>query len=116
MNLYSVQIDLVDSAKALSFAHAVEQWLGYLQSKGTIRSWRMLRRKLNLASDCYKDFLIEMEFDDLAQLDSAFRIVGSDDEEAARLHGIVHQMVGSASYGLYRSFPDAERAERMAII
>lgn len=115
MNLYCVQIDLTDNAKALSFAHAVTQWMDYLQSKGTIAKWRMCRRKLNLASDCYRDFLIEIEVDDLTQLDQAFRLVGSDDEEAARLHNIVNQMVGEADYGLYRPFPDNERAERMAI-
>ncbi len=116
MNLYCVQIDLLDHQKALSFAHAVDQWLGYLRDKGTISDWRMCRRKLNLASDCYKDFLIEIEVDDLAQLDRAFRLIGSDDEVAEKLHNTVHQMIGEATYGLYRPFPDSERAERMAIL
>ena len=116
MNLYCVQIDLIDQAKALSFAHAVTQWMEFLQSRGTIANWRMCRRKLNLASDCYRDFLIEIEVDDLSQLDRAFRLVGFEDDEAERLHNGVHQMIGAADYALYRPFPDGERAERMAIL
>lgn len=116
MNLYMAQVDLQDDAKALAFAHAVDQWLSYLQAKGSIRSWRMMRRKLNLAADACRDFLIEIEVADLAQLDQAFRVVGGvNDDEADRLHNNVHQMIGQSHFGLYRPFPDSERAERMAI-
>jgi len=115
MNLYCVQIDIIDTAKALSFAHSVSQWMEFLKDRQTIAAWRMCRRKLNLASDCYRDFLIEIEVEDLTQLDRAFRLVGSDDDEAERLHNNVHQMIRAADYALYRPFPDSERAERMAI-
>ena len=115
MNLYLAQINLADDAKALAFAHAVDQWMSFLKERGAIASWRMLRRKLNLASDNCSDFLIEIEVNDLAQLDAAFRIVGTHDDDAERLHTAVHQMIRTAQFGLYRPFPDAERAERMAI-
>lgn len=115
MNLYMAQIDIRDDAKALAFAHAVDQWMSFLQSRGVVMSWRMMRRKLNLASDDCRDFLIEIEVSDLAQLDQAFRVVGSHDDEAARLHTSVHQMIATARFGLYRPFPDPERAERMAL-
>lgn len=115
MNLYLAEIDLKDDAKALAFAHAVDQWLTYLKSRNAIRSWRMMRRKLDLAHSESTDFRIEIEVDDLKQLDSAFRIVGAQDDEAERLHNAVSQMVGRKKFGLYRPFPDPERAERMAI-
>lgn len=116
MNLYHCFIDLRDDAKALVFSHALDQWMSHLKSAGVIGEWRLLRRKLNLASDSCGDFLLEVEVEDMAQLDRAFRLTGSVDDEVERLHGQVHGMIGSARFGLYRPFPDPERAERMALI
>jgi hypothetical protein len=93
MNLYHCMIDLDHEAKALSFARALDDWMGLLQRRGTIRSWRLLRRKLNLASDSCRDFLLEIEVDDLAQLDRAFRLLGQPDDEVAAAYGQVHRMV-----------------------
>ena len=115
MNLYLAQINLHDDAKALAFAHAVDQWMSFLKDRQVIANWRMLRRKLNLASDNCADFLIEIEVENLAQLDAAFRVIGTHDDEAERLYHSVHQMIRTAQFGLYRPFPDSERAERMAI-
>ena len=76
----------------------------------------MLRRKLNLASDNCRDFLLEIEFKNLTQLDDAFRVLGEDDEEVARLYRNVNALIANAEFGLFRPFPDPERAERMALI
>lgn len=116
MNLYTCQIDLKDDAKALAFAKAVDDWMSFLQTRGTITAWRLLRRKLNLAADCYRDFLLEIEVEDLTQLDQAFRLSGRHDEDIATLHRAVHALIAQADFGLYRPFPDPERAERMALL
>jgi hypothetical protein len=116
MNLYSCSIDLKDDAKALSFAMAVDHWMGHLQGEGVIENWRLLRRKLNLASDCHSDFLLEVELRDLAQLDQAFRMLGRKDEHIASLYRAVNTQIRQARFALYRPFPDPERAERMALI
>lgn len=116
MNLYCCRIDLKDDAKALSFAKAIDDWMSFLQAEGTILSWRLLRRKLNLAGDAYRDFLLEIEVEDLAQLDQAFRLTGRHDETVETLHQTVHAQIAAADFGLYRPFPDPERAERMALI
>jgi hypothetical protein len=116
MNLYHCMIDLREEAKALAFARALDDWMGLLQRRGTIRSWRLLRRKLNLAADSCRDFLLEIEVDDLAQLDRAFRLLGQTDDEVVTAYGQVHRMVATTEFGLYRPFPDPERAERMALI
>jgi hypothetical protein len=117
MNLYHCMIDLKDDAKALAFSQALETWMEHLRANDAIRSWRLLRRKLNLAADDCKDFLLEIEVDDLAQLDRAFRMAGAEgDEVVERMHRQVHQMVSQTSFALYRPFPDAERAERMGLI
>jgi len=115
LNLYHCSIDLKDDAKALAFAHAVQAWLDYLADQGTLISWRMMRQKLNLASGACRDFLIEIEVEDMAQLDALFRQASTRDDAAERLYTAVHQMVGAAEFGLYRPYPDPTRAERVAI-
>ncbi len=116
MNLYHVMIDLKDDAKALSFAHALDRWLSYLQQAGKIGPWRLMRRKLNLAADTSRDFLLEIEVDRLNQLDEAFQHVSRHSDDVEALYYPVHQMIHEASYSLYRLFPDDDRAERVAIL
>lgn len=116
MNLYHCAIDLPNAAKALSFANAVDAWMSYLKSAGVIENWRLMRRKLNLAADRHRDFLLEIEVTDLAQLDRAFRLSGNRDEAIDRLYHDVHSHIAAADFGLFRPFPDPERAERIALI
>ncbi|MDG1067538.1 MAG: hypothetical protein P8P40_04040 [Sulfitobacter sp.] len=116
MNLYHCSIDLRDTSKALSFAAAVEAWMGHLQSNGVIQSWRLCRRKLGFGAPQSRDFLLEIEVENMTQLDEAFRFTASSEAGVERLYTTVHQMVGVADVALYRPFPDPERAERMALI
>lgn len=116
MNLYTCSIDLKNDAKALVFAKALEDWMAHLKGAGVIRDWRLLRRKLNLASSAHRDFLLEIEVEDMSQLDLAFRMLGKHDDTVDALYRAVHEQVAEADFGLYRPFPDNERAERMALI
>lgn len=116
MNLYHVMIDLKDDAKALSFAKLLGEWMDYLQGRDLIGQWRLLRRKLNLAADSARDFLLEIEVRDLAQLDQAFRHASTHSDEVEALYYPVHNMIAHADYSLYRPFPDSERAERVALL
>jgi hypothetical protein len=116
MNLYHCSIDLQNDAKAVAFAVAIEAWMGHLQSNGVIQTWRLCRRKLGFGAPRARDFLLEIEVENMTQLDQAFRFTASDDEQAERLYTTVHQMIGDVDIALYRPFPDAERAERMALI
>lgn len=117
MNVYHCMIDLKDDAKALAFANAMDQWMEHLKAKGAIRSWRLMRRKLNLASDRYRDFMLVVEFEDMSQMDQAFRVIGSEtDEQVEKLHDFVQHMIGEKSFALYRSFPDPERVERLGLV
>jgi hypothetical protein len=116
MNLYHCAIDLREGVSALAFARAIENWMVYLVENGGVRSWRLLRRKLNLAADSCRDFLLEIEVDDLAQLDHAFNIVGGRSEAVDRLYGQITPMIARVEYGLYRPFPDPHRSERVALL
>ena len=116
MNLYCALITLRDDAKALAFAKAMDDWMSFLKARSVVGDWRLLRRKMNLAADCYRDFLLEVEVRDLAQLDSAFRLTGQLDEQVEALHSSVHSFIAATDFALYRPFPDPERAERMALL
>ena len=116
MTLYHCMIDLKSDSRALAFAVALDAWLSRLKSDGLVRDWRLMRRKLNLAADRCADFLLEIEFTDLAQLDAAFRFLGTGDAEGTRLYDQMHQHIARADFGLYRPFPDPERVERLALL
>lgn len=116
MNLYHCSIDLRNDAKAVAFALAIETWMEHLKASGSIQSWRLCRRKLGFGAPRARDFLLEVEVRDLAQLDEAFRFTGCGEENVDRLYTTVHQMVGEVDVALYRPFPDPERAERMSLI
>lgn len=61
MNLYHCMIDLKQDAKALTFSIVVDTWMTYLKEAGKINHWRMLRRKLNLASESHRDFYLKLK-------------------------------------------------------
>ena len=116
MNLYHCMIDLQNDAKAIPFAKALGEWMDHLRASGYIGSWRLMRRKLNLASDAHRDFLLEVEVDGLASLDDLFRYVRSSSDQVEDLYAQVHQMIDTVEYGLFRPFPDPEKIERAAIL
>ncbi|MEM1276346.1 MAG: DUF6614 family protein [Pseudomonadota bacterium] len=116
MNLYHCFIELKPDAKVLSFCQALEKWMDHLQAADVIGSWRLMRRKLSLASDCHGDLMLEIEFADLAHLDQAFRHVGTHSADVTELYEPVHSMIADLKSGIYRPFPDPDRAERVALI
>lgn len=115
MNLYRCMIKLRQDAKALAFA-ACEAWLSRLQSRGMISGWRLLRRKMGLASGPHTDFLLEIELEDLAQLEQAFSVLSLATAEDERRYGLLHQMTGRVEIGLYRPYPDPSQRERVALV
>ncbi|MCT4558440.1 MAG: hypothetical protein N4A61_10320 [Pelagimonas sp.] len=116
MDLYHVTFDIKNDAKALQFSQALEAWMGFLQTGGVIQSWRFFRRKLNLTSSNYRDFILMIEVKDLAQLDQAFRLTAKRDHDVEELYRAVHEQILNADFGLYRPFPDPEQAERVALL
>ena len=116
MNFYTCMIDLKDDAKALAFARAVEDWMVLLKSRRVIVDWRLVRRKLNLADTPFRDFMLDIAVENMEQLDRAFRVSGSTDEEVSAKYRAVHTLIRRADFGLYRPFPDPERAERMGLL
>jgi hypothetical protein len=116
MILYHCQIDLHDGAKALAFASAVQGWMSHLKANGQISGWRLMRRKLGLASGPHSDFLLEIELPGLSALDNLFQTLAETDDLAQRRYDQMHQMIERAEVGLYRPYPDQAQRERIALI
>lgn len=116
MTVYHCMIDLKSDARALAFAMAVDAWMSHLCDRGLIDGWQLMRRKLNLVGPSGMDFLLTVTIADLAQLDRAFAYLGNASDADAQLYDRMHQHIARSEMALYRPFPDAARAERLAII
>lgn len=116
MNIYNCMIELKDDARALGFAAAVEGWMSYLQAQGLIRDWRLMRRKLGLASSAYSDFLLEISVVSLSDLDATFSALAHEDPEAEKRYDRMHTMIARVETGLFRPYPDPTQRERIALI
>lgn len=116
MNLYHCMVELKDPDRSLAFAAAVEAWLGLLEERRLIRSWRMLRRKFGLASGAHTDFLIEIEIESMSALEDTFASLAKMDDDSTRLYERMHNMIASMQIGLYRPYPDPAQRERISLL
>lgn len=109
MTTYQAFFDLKPGTGDLEFAAAIESYLGELEQQGLLKGWRLLRRKLGLGPKELGDFQLIMDFDDLAQLDSAFTRVSTRTDPIEGLHHAVNSKIARVSFALYRDFPDPHR-------
>ena len=109
MNHYEVWVNLAPGAKDMEFVEALHAYLGYLQQKGWLESFRVRRRKFGFGPESLGEFNISMAFQDLAHLDQAFLRVAQRDDEIEQLHAAVFSRVTDFKSGLYRDFPDEVR-------
>jgi hypothetical protein len=93
----------------LEFSEDVRRYLGHLEDKGRLSSYRLTRRKLGLGPHSLGEFHIAMEFRDLAHLDGAFRNVARRAEPVESFHQAVSSKITDVTFALYRDFPEASR-------
>ena len=109
MDVYHIWCDLADGVGDLEFAGKLEAFLGHLEARGVIEGHRITRRKLGLSPAGLGEFHIMIETRDMAQLDEAFRHVGSRAEPVESKHFDVNSVARNARFVLYRDFPDPFR-------
>ncbi len=95
----------------MEFVDGVRAYLDHLKDRALVRSYRITRAKLGFSPPQLREFHITLEFDDLAQMQSAFNIVSSRAEPVEGLHHAVNSKVQDIYFALYRDFPDATRIE-----
>lgn len=116
MNLYHCMVELKDSQDALGFAEAAEEWFNFLISKNLVHSYRLLRRKFGLASSDHTDFIIEMEVEDMAKLESTFSKLSTIEDNEEKMYRKMHDMIAVSKIGFYRVYPDPIKRERIALV
>jgi hypothetical protein len=109
MDIYHIWCDLAPGMSDLEFARAIDAYLGLLKEQGSLRAFRLTRRKLGLGPKSLGEFHVMIEVDDLAMLDQAFARAASRADPVEAAHHAVNHMVKNALFALYRDFPDPVR-------
>jgi hypothetical protein len=109
MDLYHIWCNLQPGVSDVEFCGAVDRYLGRLRDEGRIAGHRLMRRKLGLGPRELGEFHIQIEVEDLAQLDRAFREVSRREGPIEALHHAVNRQARDVQFALYRDFPDAHR-------
>jgi hypothetical protein len=107
---YHIWCDLKPGVKDLDFVAAVDAMLGHLKGLGKLEGHAVARRKLGFGPEAIGEWHVDVRTRDLAQLEQAFDHVTPRTGEMERLHAAVWSKVTNFRSGLYRDFPDENRA------
>ncbi len=106
MNLYNIWFDLKPETEEADFASSLARFLNHMREQNTISSWRMSRCKLGFRPNELPEFHVIIETKNLEQLDRAFQLAISNQNETDRLHFDVNSKVTNLKFALYRDWPD----------
>jgi hypothetical protein len=109
MDIYHIWCSLKDGVKDLEFTDAAQRYFAYLKEDGRLQAYRITRRKLGLGPSHLPEFHLMLEFENLAQMDSAFEHVSSRSDPVEGFHHAVNSKVKEIFFALYRDFPDPGR-------
>ncbi|MFO1350949.1 MAG: DUF6614 family protein [Gammaproteobacteria bacterium] len=109
MDIYHIWCNLKPGVRDVEFVESVRSYLERLKSDSLLCTYRITRAKLGLSPPQLREFHITLEFNDLAQMQSAFNIVSSRTEPIEGLHHAVNSKVQDIYFALYRDFPDSTR-------
>lgn len=109
MDIYHIWADLKEGVRDTEFTADLDAFLGHLESSGLAVKHRLTRRKLGLAPETLGEFHIMIEFENLAQLDAAFKTASSRADPVEEIHHAVNAKVTNFKAALYRDFPDPHR-------
>jgi hypothetical protein len=111
MDIYHIWCNLKPGVSDLEFVRNTRAYLDRLQQLGKLARYRITRAKLGLRSLPLAEFHLMLEFEGLAQLDSAFAVAAARTEPVEQVHHAVNSLVTDLSFALYRDFPDPVRVE-----
>jgi len=106
MNSYTIWVDLAPGARDLEFVAAVRVYCEAFIAQGQMERYRIQR---GFGPPELGEFMISLEFRDLAQMDAAFESAARRAGEFEALHHAVYSRVTNFRSGLFRDFPDPVR-------
>jgi len=109
MDIYHIWFNLKDGVRDTEFAQNARSYLDHLKELDSISGYRISQRKLGLGPPQLPLWHITIDFESLAQMDSAFSYVASRSEPVESFHHAVNSKVQDIFFALYRDFPDSSR-------
>ncbi|MDH5680624.1 MAG: hypothetical protein OEZ36_03485 [Spirochaetota bacterium] len=109
MEHYILWFNLKKSYGGKDFVLDLDEYMLTLQDKKLIAEYRIVRRKLGFGPPELGEFMVDIAFNDMAQLDNAFKTVIQgihEDNELEKLHRRVNSQVENFRTSLYRDYPD----------
>jgi hypothetical protein len=108
MDIYTIWANKAGDISDLEWVNGMKSFFDHLKSEGKLESYRITRCKMGFRSIAdMPEWMILMEFQDMAQMDSAFRRVAPLEGELETKHRSFNQFVaGDIQHALFRDWPD----------
>ena len=107
-DLYTIWADKEGDISDLDWVNGMKSFLNHLKSEGKMLDYRITRCKMGFRSIAnMPEWMIIMEFQDMAQMESAFKRVAPLEGELEVKHKSFNQFVaGNIQHALFRDWPD----------
>lgn len=107
MDIYHIWCDKSSDLSDSEWVNNMRSFLDHLVTEGRMVSYRITRCKMGFRSLDIPEWHIMMEFNNMAQMDSAFSRVAPLEGELENKHRSFNQFVdGNIQHALYRDWPD----------
>lgn len=107
-DLYTIWADKAEGITDTEWVTNMQKFFDHLVAEGRMQSYRITRCKMGFRSiPDMPEFMILMEFRDMAQMELAFKRVAKKEGELEDKHRSFNQFVsGNIQHALFRDFPD----------
>jgi len=112
MNHFHIWCNLKAGQNDLQFCESVQEFLSYLHARELIEGYAISRRKFVISPPLLGEFQITVEFASITQINRAFDLISSGDEEIAAFHKPLIAAVRNVTTALYRDFPETHPRKR----
>jgi hypothetical protein len=108
VDIYHIWADKEGDISDKEWVDNMKSFLDHLVTENKMQSYRITRCKMGFRSLDIPEWHIMMEFNNMAQMDSAFDRVAPLEGELEHKHKSSNQFVsGTIQHALYRDWPDA---------
>jgi hypothetical protein len=108
VDIYHIWADKEGDISDKEWVDNMKSFLDHLVKENKMQSYRITRCKMGFRSLDIPEWHIMMEFNNMAQMDSAFERVAPLEGELEHKHKSFNQFVsGTIQHALYRDWPDA---------
>jgi len=108
MDLYTIWADKQGDITDIDWVNGMRKFFDHLIAENKMISYRITRCKMGFRSIAdMPEFMIIMEFTDMAQMELAFKRVAKKEGELEEKHQSFNQSVsGNIQHALFRDWPD----------